>query len=100
MIRMSAQHVLQPRLHLGQRRLPGPDAETGFIDENHGQANLRVGVVGIELEAGRLVELLPDYRAGELDIHALYPSRRHIAPKLRLMIDYLANAMESSDWAV
>ncbi|RFF27001.1 MULTISPECIES: LysR family transcriptional regulator [unclassified Wenzhouxiangella] len=57
-------------------------------------------LVGADLEAGRLVELLPDYRAGELDIHALYPSRRHIAPKLRLMIDYLANAMESSDWAV
>jgi DNA-binding transcriptional LysR family regulator len=50
-------------------------------------------LVGGDLEAGRLVELLPDYHAGELGIHALYPSRRHVTPKLRLMIDYLAEAL-------
>jgi DNA-binding transcriptional LysR family regulator len=47
-----------------------------------------------DIEAGRLVELLPAYRAGTLGIHALYPSRRHVAPKVRLMIDYLAERLQ------
>lgn len=57
-------------------------------------------LVGADIREGRLVELMPDYRAGELGIHALYPSRRHVAPKLRLMIDYLAKALRSPDWAL
>ncbi|AKS41146.1 LysR family transcriptional regulator [Wenzhouxiangella marina] len=46
-----------------------------------------------DLKEGRLVELLPDYRAGELGVFALYPSRRHVAPKLRLMVEYLTGAL-------
>lgn len=53
-------------------------------------------LIGADLRAGRLVELLPEYRAGELGIHALYPSRRHVAPKVRLMIDYLATALSDT----
>lgn len=51
-------------------------------------------LVDEDLKTGRLIELLPDYQAGELGIHALYPSRRHVAPKLRLMVEYLAAALE------
>ena len=47
-----------------------------------------------DIAAGRLVELMPDYHAGELGIHALYPSRRHVAPKVRLMIEYLAARLQ------
>lgn len=56
-------------------------------------------LVGADIRAGRLVELLPDYRAGELGIHALFPSREHVAPKVRMMIDYLVEALRSPDWA-
>ncbi|MEX0915470.1 MAG: LysR family transcriptional regulator [Wenzhouxiangellaceae bacterium] len=55
-------------------------------------------LIGADLRAGRLVELLPDYHAGELGIHALYPSRRHVAPKVRLMIDYLTSALSDPAW--
>tara|TARA_R110002049_G_scaffold165815_1_gene331699 strand:- start:1232 stop:2113 length:882 start_codon:yes stop_codon:yes gene_type:complete len=47
-------------------------------------------VVGDDVKAGRLVELMPEYRAGELGVHAVYPSRRHVAPKVRAAIDFLS----------
>lgn len=47
-------------------------------------------VVGDDVEAGRLVELLPEYSAGDLGVYAVYPSRRHIAPKVRALIAFLS----------
>ena len=46
-------------------------------------------LVGDDLAAGRLIELMPEYRALELGVYALYPTRKHIAPKVRAMIDFL-----------
>ena len=46
-----------------------------------------------ELRAGRLVELLPEYRSHELGVYAVYPSRKHLLPKVRLLIDHLAAAL-------
>jgi DNA-binding transcriptional LysR family regulator len=43
-----------------------------------------------ELESGRLVMLLEEYRAPAQPISAVYPSRRHLAPKVRAAIDYFA----------
>jgi len=51
-------------------------------------------LVGEDLQAGRLVELLPEYRSHELGIYAVYPTRKHVLPKVRLLIDYLAQALE------
>lgn len=51
-------------------------------------------VVGDDLEAGRLVELLPEYSAGELGVHAVYPSRRHVPPKVRALISFLAEQID------
>lgn len=50
-------------------------------------------VVGDDVDAGRLVELMPEYRAGELGVHAVYPSRRHIAPKVRALIEFLSERL-------
>lgn len=41
------------------------------------------------LEAGDLVALLPRWRSREIPIHAVYPSGRHPAPKLRAFLDLL-----------
>jgi DNA-binding transcriptional LysR family regulator len=49
--------------------------------------------VADDLASGALVELLPGWRAPELGIHAVYPSRRHPAPKVRLLVDFLAQAL-------
>jgi DNA-binding transcriptional LysR family regulator len=32
---------------------------------------------------------MPQYRAGELGIYAIYGSRKHLSPKIRLLIDFL-----------
>lgn len=57
-------------------------------------------LVGEDIAAGRLVELLPGYRAMELGIYAVYPTRRHVLPKLRVLIDFLAGRFggTGSDW--
>lgn len=51
------------------------------------------------LKSGALREVLPDYRSHELGIHAVYPSRQHVAPKIRVLIDYLHKALRRHEWA-
>jgi DNA-binding transcriptional LysR family regulator len=55
-------------------------------------------LVGPDIRAGRLVELLPEYRGPLMDIQALYPSRRHLSSKVRAMVDFLAQAFERPGW--
>jgi len=55
-------------------------------------------MIGADLAAGTLVELLPEYRAPSLGIHAVYPSRRHVAPKVRLLVDFLVQAFRMPGW--
>ncbi|MES2878716.1 MAG: LysR family transcriptional regulator [Pseudomonadota bacterium] len=47
-------------------------------------------LVGDDLAAGTLVELMPQYRSLEMGIYAVYPTRKHVAPKVRALIDFLA----------
>jgi len=49
-------------------------------------------LIGDDLRAGRLVELLPGWRMSDIDVLALYPSRRHLSAKVRVMVDFLAEA--------
>ncbi|MBW8910465.1 MAG: LysR family transcriptional regulator [Sphingomonas sp.] len=49
-------------------------------------------LIGDDLRAGRLVRLLPGYNLPDIDILAIYPSRRHLSAKVRLMVDFLAQA--------
>jgi DNA-binding transcriptional LysR family regulator len=56
-------------------------------------------LVGTDLAAGTLVELLPQYRALELGIYALYPTRKHVTPKVRLLIDFLVESFKTPRWA-
>lgn len=55
-------------------------------------------IVGPDLACGDLVELMPGYRSLELGIYALYPSRKHVSPKVRLLIDYLVQAFREPGW--
>ena len=48
-------------------------------------------IIGADLRAGRLVPLLPGYRVPDIDILAVYPSRRHLSAKVRVMVDFLAD---------
>ncbi len=55
-------------------------------------------LVGPDLRAGRLVELLSDWHGPTLDIHAVYPSRTHLSGKVRAMVDFLAQAFVQPGW--
>jgi DNA-binding transcriptional LysR family regulator len=46
-------------------------------------------LVGSDLKIGALVELMPEYRSIELGIYAVYPTRKHLPPKVRALIDFL-----------
>lgn len=55
-------------------------------------------LIGNDLATGALVELFPEYRSLELSICALYGSRKHMTPKVRLLIDFLADRFEIAPW--
>ncbi|MYN17621.1 LysR family transcriptional regulator [Rugamonas sp. FT107W] len=46
-------------------------------------------LVGADLRAGKLVRVLPEYHMPDIDVLAVYPSRRHLSAKVRVMIDFL-----------
>lgn len=55
-------------------------------------------IVGHDLAAGTLVELMPSYRSIELGVYAVYASRRHVAPKVRALIDLLVEWFRTPRW--
>jgi len=42
-----------------------------------------------DLEAGRLIDLLPDWRPKKWIVHAVFPSRRGLLPSVRMLLDFL-----------
>lgn len=52
-------------------------------------------MVGSEVEAGRLVQLLRGYRLPSVDVHALFPGGRRPSAKVRALVDYLAGELKA-----
>lgn len=50
-------------------------------------------VVSGDLADGRLVELMPEYRSIERGIYAVYPTRKHVSRKVRVLIDFLTKRL-------
>jgi len=55
-------------------------------------------LVGADLLAGTLVEVLPQYRSATLGIYAVWPTRKHLPAKVRLLIDFLVAAFRIQAW--
>ena len=55
-------------------------------------------LIGEDLRSGALVEVMPGYRSAEFGIYAVYPTRKHLPPKVRLFVDYLAHAARERGW--
>jgi LysR family transcriptional regulator for bpeEF and oprC len=49
--------------------------------------------VADQLANGKLVEVLPDWRPPTLPVSALYPHQRQLSPRVRVFVDWLAEAM-------
>jgi DNA-binding transcriptional LysR family regulator len=79
----------------------------GLLRCNSGHALLDAALKGVgiiqlpdyyvsdRLASGDLIELLPTLRAPAEGIWALYPHNRHLSPKVRLLVDYLAQQLSS-----
>lgn len=50
-------------------------------------------IVGDDIAAGRLQEVLPGWRCGEVSVFALYPTRHHQPARLRALIALLREAL-------
>lgn len=51
-----------------------------------------------DLSRGALVELMPEFRAAELGIFAVYPTRKQLPLKVRRLVDFLVNALQTPPW--
>lgn len=80
----------------GRLRLNNGEGIRSAAVSGLGIAYLPTFLVGAELQAGRLVSVLPDWMDdGEGAVHAVYPASRHLSPKVRVFIDYLAECFGS-----
>lgn len=62
-----------------------------------GIANLPKFILGSAFEKGELIELLPEYKQQKLEIHVVYPNRRHLPIKVRAFIEFLSGLGLSSE---
>ncbi|SCK22415.1 LysR substrate-binding domain-containing protein [Vogesella sp. LIG4] len=50
------------------------------------------------LQDGRLLPVLPDWQPPQMSIYALYPSRRHLSPAVRALLDFLVARFAQQRW--
>jgi DNA-binding transcriptional LysR family regulator len=55
-------------------------------------------LVGKDLASGALVEVMPAYRSIEFGVYAVYPTRKHVSPKVRMLVEYLVEAFRTKPW--
>ena len=79
-----------------------PVAVTGNLRVNNGMVNTEAALAGMGIvmtptfyvgdliRTGKLRRVLEGYTLPELGIHAVYPQRAHVPPKVRVFVDFLA----------
>jgi DNA-binding transcriptional LysR family regulator len=55
-------------------------------------------MVAEDLRTGLLQEILPQYRSIELGVYVVYPSRKHLPPKVRALVNFLAERFAHPVW--
>jgi DNA-binding transcriptional LysR family regulator len=76
----------------GDLQIDNGDALRRVAVLGHGIVFLPTYLVGEDLRAGRLVPILPDELVLEASAFAVYPASRTPSPKVRALVDYLADA--------
>jgi DNA-binding transcriptional LysR family regulator len=76
----------------GRLKMDSAEALVGAAVNGVGIINLPTYLVASEIRQGRLQPLLQSFAAQALPIRAIYPTRRHLTPKVRLFIDELIEA--------
>jgi DNA-binding transcriptional LysR family regulator len=62
----------------------------------HGIAMVPEALIVDDIRAARLIRLLPKHRSGRQPAFVLYPSRRHLAPRTRVVIDFLVEQVSQA----
>ena len=76
---------------LGPLRVNSGDAILAAALGGLGVALLPCFICGEDLRAGRLVRILPDWESPpDRAVSAVYPAARHLSPKVRVFVDFLA----------
>jgi len=52
-----------------------------------------------EFKSGSLVAVLPEWRTRPTDVHAVYPARQNLPPRLTLFLDHLAKSLNPPPWS-
>ena len=65
------------------------DAILSTVLASGGLAMLASFMTGEYVQEGRLLPLLEDYVSEDVPIFAVYPSNRHLSPKVRVFVDFL-----------
>lgn len=74
----------------GRLRVNNGDALRAAALAGIGLAMLPSFIVGRDLQAGTLVSILADFIPQSIAAHAVYPHNRHLSPKVRAFVDFLA----------
>lgn len=70
--------------------------ELAMVLAGHGICRLPEFVIEQTLKAQKLTVLFPEYNSPTIDVYAIYPSRKHLSPKVRCFIDLLVEKMPKS----
>jgi DNA-binding transcriptional LysR family regulator len=55
-------------------------------------------IIGPDINAGRLVTFFDDYDPGAMDIHAVYPHRKHLSAKVLMFLDFLTERLRPDSY--
>lgn len=78
--------------HPGRLNLDSSEAMRAAALAGFGLVNLPTYILGEDLHQGRLVEVLEDWRPAPDAIRLVYPTRRHLSPRVRTFIDLLVES--------
>lgn len=67
--------------------------ELAMVLAGHGICRLPEFTMNHEMDSGKVEVLFPDYVAPDVNVYAVYPSRKHLSPKVRCFIDLLTEKM-------
>lgn len=55
-------------------------------------------IIGQDIQQGKLVEVLPNYKIENFNIYAVYPSRKLLPLRTRCLIDFLVSELQNQQW--
>jgi DNA-binding transcriptional LysR family regulator len=89
----TVQLALSPRMAASDMEVLHAVATTGL-----GIALLPAFLCVADLRARQMERVLPDWNAPSIPVHAVYPSTRHLSPKVKTFLDHLQARMTPPPW--